>query len=606
MRKSNTLATMTAAVTTAFLAGTAQSASLTWDITPGTVGAGDSAITGGTGAWNTTNGNWTTDAGVNNIAWVNQAGTPKDDATFGGTAGTVTLGEAISLRNLTFTNTAGTYTITGSTLNFTAGTIITNSVNGGTIIQSNITGAPAVNASALNTNEAFTFAPAAGGSMSIGAVSGAAGNSAGIINYQGGAGHTSTVASQTSSGPKTIFNSSGTWTVTGTMVSRNIEINGGTVIVSTGTLSNAASQSRAVFLSGGTLHYNNPAAVRDQNGSTGGTNTEGNDFVIAGGSIDQTSGAAITTSTWNPNMSWGGNWTFIGSNGANSNLNLGTGQVLLNATRQVTVTNAATTLTLGGVISGGGFGLTKAGAGTLLLGGANTYTGATAVNAGTLRVNGSLAAGSAVTVGALGTLSGTGTINGATTINGTHAPGNSPGIQTFAGGLSYASGSNLTWELIANATATRGTQFDGIDVTGGTLSIATGVISNLVFNGTGSAVNWANAFWDSNQTWLVYDNANAPTLSSGAIFDTINVSADSASQSFALTGGSFAWRLDGSDVYLDYIVPEPGTLILLGLGAAMIGLPRRKKAQTVKRGLTPLCFRLRCASRQKENGCDNI
>ncbi|HZD28909.1 MAG TPA: autotransporter domain-containing protein, partial [Xanthobacteraceae bacterium] len=71
---------------------------------------------------------------------------------------------------------------------------------------------------------------------------------------------------------------------------------------------------------------------------------------------------------------------------------------------------------------------------------ANTYSGATAVNAGTLTVNGSIAS-SAVTVNSGATLSGIGTV-GATTImsGGTFAPGNSPGTMTVAGNLAFQSG----------------------------------------------------------------------------------------------------------------------------------------------------------------------
>ena len=50
---------------------------------------------------------------------------------------------------------------------------------------------------------------------------------------------------------------------------------------------------------------------------------------ITGGSLDNTSGAPITTSTYNPEMQWSGSFGFIGSNGANSNLNLGTGNMAL-------------------------------------------------------------------------------------------------------------------------------------------------------------------------------------------------------------------------------------------------------------------------------------
>ncbi|MEA2723833.1 MAG: biosis protein MshQ, partial [Gemmatimonadales bacterium] len=55
------------------------------------------------------------------------------------------------------------------------------------------------------------------------------------------------------------------------------------------------------------------------------------------------------------------------------------------ATRTVTVSNAATRLTISGVISGAG-GLTKAGPGTLALSAANTYTGVATVSAGVLEV----------------------------------------------------------------------------------------------------------------------------------------------------------------------------------------------------------------------------
>ena len=65
---------------------------------------------------------------------------------------------------------------------------------------------------------------------------------------------------------------------------------------------------------------------------------------------------------------------------------------------------------ISGNMSGSG-GLTKTGAGVLVLSGANTYTGATAVEDGTLLVTGSTAAASSVTVTGA-TLGGTGTVAG--------------------------------------------------------------------------------------------------------------------------------------------------------------------------------------------------
>ncbi|OYV04283.1 MAG: hypothetical protein CFE26_17730, partial [Verrucomicrobiales bacterium VVV1] len=150
-------------------------------------------------------------------------------------------------------------------------------------------------------------------------------------------------------------------------------------------------------------------------------NTDNGFRLQTAASLDQTSGAAINTSTTNPSMTWEGNWTFIGTNGALSNLNLGAGNVFLKAANpQVTVTNAATTLTVGGVIANDatpGRGLTKAGLGTLILSGANTYTGATTLSAGKLVINGNQGSASGnVSVATGTTLGGTGTLGGNTTV----------------------------------------------------------------------------------------------------------------------------------------------------------------------------------------------
>jgi len=124
--------------------------------------------------------------------------------------------------------------------------------------------------------------------------------------------------------------------------------------------------SGGIILNDGTLRLGNNAAL--------GTGV----LTINGGTIDVT---AERTTTNNNAQNWNGNFTFNGTN----TWDTGTGAVTMNASRTVTVSGS--TMTVGGAISGVGFGLTKAGAGTLTLNGTNTYDGGTTVNAGTLKAD---------------------------------------------------------------------------------------------------------------------------------------------------------------------------------------------------------------------------
>lgn len=237
--------------------------------------------------------------------------------------------------------------------------------------------------------------------------------------------------------------------------------------------------------------------------------------------------------------------------------------------------------TYDGVLSGAGS-LEIVNGGVLKLTTAQQYTGTTTVTNGTLILNGSTHASSALSVDADGVLAGSGTINGAATISGTHSPGNSPGIQTFASDLTYNTGATVNWELAAN-TATQGDPtalFDQV-VVNGTLNFAGATSLNLSFNGAGSTVDWSDAFWNSERSWKIYDNASLSNFGNlsltssnwadgvGGLFDTLR------------PGGSFSLSDVEGDVYLNYTnVPEPSTYAAI-FGALALGLVwlRRRQAR---------------------------
>ncbi len=137
-----------------------------------------------------------------------------------------------------------------------------------------------------------------------------------------------------------------------------------------------------------------------------------------------------------------------------------------------TVDTQANALTLGNTVSGGG-GLNKIGPGTLSLTGANTYTGGTNLNAGTLAVGNNTALGTGALVMAGGTtlqaaanglsignavsLTGTGTVDtqaNALTLGNTVSGGGglnkiSPGTLSLTGANTYTGGTNLNAGTLA-------------------------------------------------------------------------------------------------------------------------------------------------------------
>ena len=104
----------------------AGAADVTWDLSPGVAGPGDGAITGGSGSWDESFANWTTDGGLSNVVW-NPTGT--DTAIFGGAVGTVMLTtDYFTVGGLTFNDNLG-YRLSGGLLTFGAAGAITTNVD---------------------------------------------------------------------------------------------------------------------------------------------------------------------------------------------------------------------------------------------------------------------------------------------------------------------------------------------------------------------------------------------------------------------------------------------------------------------------------------------
>jgi autotransporter-associated beta strand protein len=168
--------------------------------------------------------------------------------------------------------------------------------------------------------------------------------------------------------------------------------------------------------------------------------------VAASGTITINSGGTLTSArTWGAST---GNLVLAGGTfQATAAQTLDSGLHVSTTDAGSTIDTNGNAVSIGNAISGSG-GLIKAGANTLTLSGANAYTGATTINAGTLKVSGSIGASSGVTINGSGaTLAGTGTVSGITLTSGTITPGDG-GIGTLAASaLDWAGGNTLTFDL---------------------------------------------------------------------------------------------------------------------------------------------------------------
>jgi autotransporter-associated beta strand protein len=258
----------------------------------------------------------------------------------------------------------------------------------------------------------------------------------------------------------------------------------------------------------------------------------------------------------------------------------------------------------GAIVNGatGSTGLKKEGSGTWTLSGANSYSGATTVSAGTLNVanTGNISSSSATTVnggnlvvngtaGAVtvnlgGSLLGSGTVGAVELTSGSFLkPGNSPGNLTAASSV-WKAGATYEWQITSLA-GTAGTDWDLFTVTGGLdlSALSSSSTFNLSLDSAGALAGFSST---SDYSWTFAKAASITGLSStdaGTDISTLfNILATNFNGGTGPTNGFKVVVGETAGGYTSLnltTVPEPSasSLMGIGLGALMILRNLRRK-----------------------------
>ncbi len=272
----------------------------------------------------------------------------------------------------------------------------------------------------------------------------------------------------------------------------------------------------------------------------GGTNTVTSQLYIGSGGTYNLNGGALVAFNITSGTSASGVFNFGGGSlTAGGAFAMSQAIVLTGSGGDGNINPAGYTVVLSGAVSGTG-GLHETGTGTVVLAGSNNYTGPTTIIQGELLVNSSLL--SPVTVNSGGTLAGTGSLTSVTVNVGGHlAPGDSPGFLNLSGNLTLMSSAMLDYQL------------------------DTPIDSDEVFMPGGLLALDGQQFADFNFTPLANFGLGEYTLiDAGSISGSLGT----------ITGGT----IDGFPASLDVqnnnlvltVVPEPGTLALLGVGILVL------------------------------------
>ncbi len=421
-------------------------------------------------------------------------------------------------------NDSGTWVLTGNN-SYTGNTVINNGNlmigNGGTSGNAgagNVIVDSPTSTLSLNRSDTFTFGGTLSGPGTLAQIGtgasvltslnnriGATTISAGTLQVDGGL-ETSTIAmtgSSTLTVGGTVQAAGPTQTaITGDAGNNTINISAGGILRATGDLGGGRdvinltgtlnTGAGALNLDSGddTLILNDGGAVTGTVNAGTGSETGAGDTLQVNTNAGLTVAGASVTGFESLNKQGGGTLTLIGNHGysAGATIAQGTLQIGNGATAGALVTptvsnngllafNLNSNYGFAGVISGSG-GVNKLGTGITVLTEANSYTGATNVNAGTLLVNGNQSGATGLTSVATGAiLGGTGTIGGSVTVanSGTLSPGgagNAPGALTINGGLTLSNTSNVNVD------------FGQANVPGGPLNDVINIGGNLTLDGT--------------------------------------------------------------------------------------------------------------------------
>jgi autotransporter-associated beta strand protein len=230
----------------------------------------------------------------------------------------------------------------------------------------------------------------------------------------------------------------------------------------------------------------------------------------------------------------------------------GDGNVFLGANNLTIGSNNLST-TFSGVIQDGGQNggtggsLTKIGSGTLILSGANTYTGNTNINRGVLQVDGSITSNTFVNHG--GTLAGTGTINGNLTNNGRVSPGSAgaPGMLTVTGNYTQTQYATLMIQIAGRNTG----QFSVLNVMEN--ANLNGFLDPVLLNGFVPTIGQTFTFLDYASLTGEFSHIKHQVFDNGML------------------QWSVIYEPNQAILTVEQHVPDPGSTLLL-LGLSLLGL----------------------------------